>query len=141
MPELGLIRSLMASTQRRSKSRKRRTNFQRMSPVSRFLNRSESSQLLGRLVASPIGRDILANAITAGAGAAVAVLVQEREAIAEGTVGAVKKGATKSKRAAGIASEAMQSAATAVMGVVADAAKNFTAPKAKTKKSRAPVAH
>jgi Pyruvate/2-oxoacid:ferredoxin oxidoreductase gamma subunit len=99
------------------------------------------SPLLGRLVASPFGRDILANAITAGAGAAVAVLVQEREAIAEGSVKAVKKGARKSKRAAGIASEAMQSAATAVMGVVADAAKNFMSPKAKTKKSRQAVAH
>ena len=55
-----------------------------------------------------------------------AVLVQEREVIAETGAAVVKKGARKSKRAAGIATEMVQSAASAVMGVVADAVKNFT---------------
>ena len=95
------------------------------------------SPLLSKLLASQLGRDILANAITAGAGAAAAVLVQERQAIADGSTKAVKEGTKKSKRAVGIASDVMQSAATAMMGVVADAAKNFIPPKAKKKSGRA----
>jgi hypothetical protein len=99
------------------------------------------SPLVGSLLRSPLGRDILANAITAGAGAAAAVLVQDRDAIAEGSSKAVKKSARTSKRAAGIASDAVQSAATAVMGVVADAAKNFIMPQKTKKKGRRATAH
>ena len=89
-----------------------------------------------------MGRDIIANAITAGAGAAAAVLVEEREAIADTGAKAVKKGAKKSKRAAGIVTEMVQGAGSAVMGVVADAAKNFTPKAPKTKKrNRQMTAH
>ena len=76
------------------------------------------SSLLRGMLASPMGRDIIANAITAGAGAAAAVLVEEREAIADTGAKAVKKGAKKSKRAAGIVTEMVQGAGSAVMGRV-----------------------
>ena len=42
------------------------------------------SKLLRALLNNPMGRDVLANALTAGAGAAAAVLVQNREEIADG---------------------------------------------------------
>ena len=85
---------------------------------------------------------MIAQAITAAAGAAAAVLVQEREVIAETGAEVVKKGARKSKHAAGIATEMVQSAASAVMGVVADAVKNFTPKATKAKKpSRQVTAH
>ncbi|QIA23268.1 hypothetical protein [Mesorhizobium sp. AA22] len=80
------------------------------------------STLLRSLLASSVGRDLLANAITAGAGAAAAVLVRERAEIADATKSAAKTGAKKSARVAGLATEMVQSAASAVMGVVSDAA-------------------
>jgi len=100
------------------------------------------SSFLRAMLVTPTGRDMIAQAITAAAGAAVAVLVQEREAIAETGAEVVKTGARKSKHAAGIANEMVQSAASAVMGVVADAVKNFTPKAAKAKKpSRQVTAH
>jgi hypothetical protein len=80
------------------------------------------SPLLRGLLSSPLGRNLLANAITAGAGAAAAVLVRERNEIAGATKSAAKTGAKKSARAAGLAAEMVQSAASAVMGVVSNAA-------------------
>ena len=49
------------------------------------------------MLLTKMGRDIIANAMTAAAGAAAAVLVEEREAIADTGVKVVKKGAKKSK--------------------------------------------
>ncbi|WP_254021559.1 hypothetical protein [Mesorhizobium escarrei] len=80
------------------------------------------STLLRNMLASPVGRDLLANAITAGAGAAAAVLVRERGEIADATKSAAKTGAKKSARAAGLATDMVQSAASAMMAVVSEAA-------------------
>ncbi|MGK6316081.1 hypothetical protein [Neorhizobium sp. DT-125] len=74
------------------------------------------SAALRALLGSDIGRDVLANAITAGAGAAAAVLVRDREEIAD----AGKKGARKGAYALSVATEALESAASAVMGSVKD---------------------
>ena len=76
------------------------------------------SSMLKTLLNSPYGRDILAKAITAGAGAAAAVLITDREEVAQIS----RKGARKGARAIGIATDAVQSAAGAVMGVISDAA-------------------
>lgn len=74
------------------------------------------SAALRALLGSDLGRDILANALTAGAGAAAAVLMRDSDEIAD----AGKKGARKSVRAVAIATEALESAASAAMGVVKD---------------------
>ena len=79
------------------------------------------SKLLRALLNNPLGRDVLANALTAGAGAAAAVLVQNREEVAPAGI----KGTKKGMQAAGLAGEAAQSAATAMIGVVRDAAHVF----------------
>ena len=76
------------------------------------------SPLVNALLASEIGRGVLANVLTAGAGAAAAVLVSEREEIVDAT----EKGARKSARAANIAGEAIRSAAQAATEVVREAA-------------------
>ncbi|MCV9966120.1 hypothetical protein OIU34_30060 [Pararhizobium sp. BT-229] len=76
------------------------------------------SSMIRSLLASDIGRDVLANALTAGAGAAAAVLVSEREEIGDAT----KKGARKGARAMGLAGEAIRNAAHAATEVVRDAA-------------------
>lgn len=76
------------------------------------------SPVIRSLLASDIGRDVLANALTAGAGAAAAVLVTERQEIADTS----KKGARKSAKALGIAGEAIRNAAQAATEVVRDAA-------------------
>ncbi|MEK1932122.1 MAG: hypothetical protein AAAC47_20550 [Pararhizobium sp.] len=73
------------------------------------------SSIIRSLLASDIGRSVLASALTAGAGAAAAVLVEEREEIGDAT----KKGA---RRAMGLASDAIRSAAQAATEVVRDAA-------------------
>jgi hypothetical protein len=88
------------------------------------------SSALKALLASDTGRGILASALTAGAGAAASVLMGEREDIA--AVG--KKGARKTAGAFGIASEALESAASAAMAVVKDSATSML-PKDVRKKS------
>ncbi len=82
------------------------------------------SSILNALLKSDIGRGILANALTAGAGAAAAVLLSERDEIADAT----GKGARKSVKVAGLAGEAMRSAAHAVSDVVRNSA-NDALPK------------
>jgi hypothetical protein len=76
------------------------------------------SSVIRSLLASDIGRDVLANALTAGAGAAAAVLIEERKEIA----GTTKKGARKGAKAIALASEAIRSAAHAATEVVREAA-------------------
>lgn len=93
--------------------------------------RVRKSKMLGAMLNSPIGRDILANALTAGAGAAAAVLLEERKAVSK----AGKKGLRKGAGAIGIARDAVQSAATAALGVVGEAAHSFL-PARKTPKGK-----
>ena len=76
------------------------------------------SKILRAMLNNPMGRDILANAITAAAGAAAAVLIEERKEIKK----AGKKGLRKGAGAMGIARDAVQSAASAAFGVIGDAA-------------------
>jgi hypothetical protein len=84
--------------------------------VPKFLRKSA---ILQTLLASPLGRDILANALIAGAGAAAAIIVEEREQIAD----AAKDGVRKGGQVAGRIGDAMKSAASAAIGSVADAAR------------------
>lgn len=79
------------------------------------------SKPLKAMLASKTGRDILGKALLAGAAAAAAVLAEEREDVAK----AGKKGARKGGRAIGIAGDAIQSAASAAMGVVTDSARSY----------------
>ncbi|WP_105383590.1 hypothetical protein [Neorhizobium alkalisoli] len=91
------------------------------------------SSFLRSMLASKTGRDILGKALLAGAGAAAAVLAEERSEIAQ----AGKKGARKGARVVGIAGEAIQSAAHAAMDVVADQTRSiFPANKKKEKDDR-----
>jgi hypothetical protein len=79
------------------------------------------SSLIQAMLGSSLGRDILANAITAGAGAAAAVLLREREAVAD--VG--EKGLRKGARAMALVGEAVQSAASAAVDTVGAAARSI----------------
>jgi Pyruvate/2-oxoacid:ferredoxin oxidoreductase gamma subunit len=83
--------------------------------------RLRQSRLLRSLLRSPLGREILANALTAGAGAAASVLVRNREEIAE----AGEAGARKGRRTLGTVAEAMESAADAAMEVITEAARSM----------------
>lgn len=88
------------------------------------------STALQAMLASDVGRGILASAVTAGAGAAASVLMGQREEI----TAAGKKGARKAGGALGLASEALESAASAAMAVVKDSAQSML-PKDVRKKS------
>jgi hypothetical protein len=79
------------------------------------------SPILKSLLASKMGREILGKALIAGAGAAAAVLAEERDDIAK----AGKKGARKGARMVGVAGKAMQSGASAAMDVVTDSARSI----------------
>ena len=79
------------------------------------------SRVLRSLLASRLGRQVVADAIVAGAGAGAAVLVGERREIAAGA----KAGARKGGRGLAVASEAVESAASAMMDVVAEAARSM----------------
>jgi hypothetical protein len=72
------------------------------------------------LINSDLGREIMADALIAAAGAAAAALTRSGSA--------KKAGATMVEAASSTASEAMQTAAGAVANVVADAARNLLPP-------------
>ncbi|OWW02343.1 hypothetical protein ATY81_22110 [Rhizobium sp. R72] len=78
------------------------------------------STLIKGLLASDIGRGILAKALTAAAGAAAAVLVGERDDVANAAGRSTRKG----KRAIGIAGTAMSQAAEAAMEAVRSATRD-----------------
>ncbi|MET4691097.1 hypothetical protein [Sinorhizobium fredii] len=88
------------------------------------------SKVLRSMMASGVGRDVLANALTAGAGAAAAILVDHRDDVGETARTATKKGA----KALGLAGEAIQGGFSAAMDVVKDTV--FPSPNQKKKKSR-----
>ena len=79
------------------------------------------SSMLRTLLGTKMGREIAAQALIAAAGAAAAVLIREREEVVEAADTGVRKGA----KAAGLAAEAVESAANAALGVVTDAAKSI----------------
>jgi transposase len=78
------------------------------------------SALLDRMLKSATGREIAAKALVAAAGAAAAVLLKEREEVAEAGAATAKKGA----RAARVARDVVQSASAAVAEVVTEAARS-----------------
>lgn len=94
------------------------------------------SRMLRAMLNNPMGRDLLANALVAGAGAAAAVLIEKREDVAEAGKQAAKtgkKGAKKSYRAVAVAGRALESAVSAMMGVISDAAQSFVSDGKKRK--------
>jgi hypothetical protein len=90
------------------------------------------SPMLNALLASDIGRNVLANALTAGAGAAAAVLIGQRDEIA----GAAKSGTRKGARAMGIAGEAISRATEAAMSAVKDSARDALPKKMRPKQKK-----
>lgn len=83
----------------------------------------KDSGALSTLFNSNLGREILADALIAAAGAAAAALTRTRAAKNAGHAVA-----DAGSEAASMTSELMQTAAGAVAGVVTDAAKNFLPP-------------
>ncbi|WP_271896071.1 hypothetical protein [Candidatus Phyllobacterium onerii] len=76
------------------------------------------SKILRGLLSNPVGREVLANALTAGAAAAAAVLIEERKEIAD----AGKQGLKKGGQTLSIATRAVQSGTSAAMGAIGDTA-------------------
>ena len=89
--------------------------------------------VLRGLLASKAGREIAGRALIAGATAAAAALVVEREEVAEAT----RKGARKGRRTLGLLGGAAESAVDAAVEVVADAAQAMLPKKAKHKARKA----
>ncbi|MBD9371803.1 hypothetical protein IB238_04000 [Rhizobium sp. ARZ01] len=76
------------------------------------------SPVLTGLMRSKIGRELLAKALTAGAAAAAAVLIEERKPLAS----AAKKGVSRGGKAVQLAGHALESGASAAVEVLRDAA-------------------
>jgi hypothetical protein len=92
------------------------------------------SRLLRSLLNSPIGRQVVADALVAGAGAGAAVLLGERKEVGK----AAAKGTRKGARGVAIATEAVESAASAMMDVVTDAARSMLPEERKPPKRKPP---
>ena len=76
------------------------------------------SPILKAMLKNKTGRDILAKALVAGAGAAAAVLVEDRKDVAD----AAKTGSKKSAKALGLVGEAFNRGSDAAIDVVREAA-------------------
>ena len=92
------------------------------------------SPILKALLASDVGRNVLANAVTAGAGAAAAVLIGDREEVLD----AAKTGKRKGARAMGIAGEALSRATEAAVAVVKDSARDALPKKVRRRAEERP---
>ncbi|ACP22901.1 hypothetical protein NGR_b14500 (plasmid) [Sinorhizobium fredii NGR234] len=92
------------------------------------------SKVLGAMMASDVGRDVLAKALTAGAGAAAAVLIDHPDDVGKTARKSTRKGA----RALGLAREAMQSGFSAALDVVKDTVLPPPKKKAGNKRKSAP---
>ena len=84
----------------------------------RIPKRVRKSRTLKSLLKNRVGREIVATALTAGATAAAAALVRERDELAH----AAGAGAKKGVRAGSLVSAAIHEATRAVVGVVSEAA-------------------
>ena len=93
------------------------------------------STVLRGLLASKAGREIAGRALIAGATAAAAALVVEREEVTEAT----RKGARKGALTLGLLRGAAESAVDAAIDVVSDAARAMLPEKHKSRKRRAPA--
>jgi len=78
--------------------------------------RVRKSKMVNGLLGNEFGRQIVADAIVAGAGAAAVVLVRERDEVADATVTGAKKGA----HAFGLLAEAVESGVDAAIASVTD---------------------
>jgi hypothetical protein len=85
------------------------------------------SKILKTMMASDVGRDLMAKAITAGAGAAAAVLIDHRDEVIDAGETTTRKG----KKAVGLARQAMRSGFSAAM----DSMKDTVYPAGHKKKS------
>lgn len=83
------------------------------------------STLLRSLLNSPMGRNIVADALVAGAAAAAAALVRDRDDVAR-----------QGRRTVTVVGEAIQDAADAVMDVVSNAAASLAPDAPKKRKGR-----
>jgi hypothetical protein len=83
----------------------------------------QKSGTLSTLFSSSLGREILADALIAAAGAAAAALTRTRPAQQAGHAVA-----EAGSQAASATSDAVQTASTAVAGVISEAARNFLPP-------------
>jgi hypothetical protein len=77
-----------------------------------------SNSILKALLGSKVGRDVLAKALLAGAGAAAAILVEEKEEVAD----TIHSGKRKGTKALGIVGRAINHGSHAALDVVRDAA-------------------
>jgi hypothetical protein len=85
--------------------------------------RLRKSRLLRSLLGNSLGRQVVADALVAGAGAAGTVLMRERKEVAHAAGAGVRKG---TKRLA-LVTEALEEAVEAMMDVVSDAARAMLA--------------
>ncbi|WP_455272906.1 hypothetical protein [Rhizobium herbae] len=92
------------------------------------------SPVIRSLLASDIGRDVLAKALTAGAGAAAAILLEERETIADTT----KKGARKGAHTIALVNEAIRSGTHAAADVIREAAQSVLPKKVRKAADKGP---
>jgi hypothetical protein len=90
------------------------------------------SKLVSGLLGSKLGREIVAEAVVAGATAAAAVLIREREEVA----GATAKGAKKGVHALGLLGEAIESGVDAAVGSVTDAVRKALPEDTRKKRRR-----
>ena len=98
--------------------------------------RLRDSKTLHSVLSNPLGREILAAAVVAAAGAAAKALVDERHAIAD----AADKTQRKTKRTASIARTALESGARAFSDEISDSVRKLLPvdqPKKAKKKARA----
>ena len=92
------------------------------------------SPILRSLLASKTGRGILASALTAGAGAAASVLLEERKEIA----GAAKTGTKKGANALGLVGEAMAEAVNTAMAALREGTHDALPKKVRKAQDRRP---
>lgn len=94
--------------------------------------RIRKSSLVRNLLSNPMGRQIMADALVAGAGAAATILIAERK---EATHGA-EAGLRKTRRGLSMVGEAMEGAVGAMFGVVSEAAGSMLPKKTRRKMKR-----
>jgi hypothetical protein len=94
--------------------------------------RLRKSSLVRNLLSNRMGRQIMADALVAGAGAAATILIAERKEAVQGA----EAGLRKTRRGVSMVGEAMESAVGAMFGVVSEAAGSILPKKARRKMKR-----
>lgn len=94
--------------------------------------RLRKSSLVRNLLSNRVGRQIMADALMAGAGAAATILIAERKEAAHGA----EAGLRKTRRGFSIVGEAMEGAVGAMFGVVTEAANSMLPKETRRKMKR-----